>query len=208
VHTVVLRLWLPDRPGALGQVASRIGAVRGDLLGIEILEAGAGSVIDELVVRLPDAGLVDLMITEVDAVDGVGVEHVRSLDGGHVDPDLAALTLVAEIAELDDPYRPAALARGTRRLVGGDWAALLDGVALVAVDGEHPDLALVAAAQEGSGHLGESAPLAGELFWARVAGTTLVLAAGREGLPIHTRERARIELLARISRSLLAAGRR
>lgn len=205
MHTVVLRLWLPDRPGALGQVASRIGAVRGDLLGIEILEAGAGSVIDELVVRLPDAGLVDLMITEVDAVDGVGVEHVRNLEGGHVDPDLAALTLVAEIAELDDPFRPAALVRGTRRLVGGDWAALLDGAALLAVDGEHPDLALVAAAQEGSGHLGESAPLAGELFWARVAGTALVLAAGREGLPIHTRERARIELLARISRSLLTA---
>jgi hypothetical protein len=204
VHTVVLRLWLPDRPGALGQVASRIGAVRGDLLGIEILEAGAGNVIDELVVRLPDAGLVDLMIAEVDAVDGVGVEHVRSLDGGHVDPDLAALTLVAEVAEMDGAHRPIALVRGARRLVGGDWAAIVDGGMLVAADGEHPDLALLAAAREGSDHLGDSAPLAGELFWARVAGTSLVLAAGREGLPIHTRERARIDLLARISRSLLS----
>ena len=27
----VVRVWLPDRPGALGQVASRIGAVRGDV---------------------------------------------------------------------------------------------------------------------------------------------------------------------------------
>src|SRR5690606_41777437 len=26
VETFVIRLWLPDRPGALGQVASRIGA--------------------------------------------------------------------------------------------------------------------------------------------------------------------------------------
>ena len=39
--TVVIRVWMPDRPGALGQVASRIGAVRGDVLGIEILEQGA-----------------------------------------------------------------------------------------------------------------------------------------------------------------------
>ena len=31
VHTVVMRVWLPDRPGALGQVASRIGAVKGDV---------------------------------------------------------------------------------------------------------------------------------------------------------------------------------
>jgi hypothetical protein len=31
----------------------------------------------------------------------------------------------------------------------------------------------------------------------------MVLAAGREGLPIHTRERTRIDLLARIARSLL-----
>ena len=29
-RVLVVRLWLPDRPGALGQVASRIGAVRGD----------------------------------------------------------------------------------------------------------------------------------------------------------------------------------
>jgi hypothetical protein len=34
--TFVVRVWVPDRPGALGSVASRIGAVRGDLVGIDI----------------------------------------------------------------------------------------------------------------------------------------------------------------------------
>jgi len=38
MDTFVVRLWLPDRPGALGQVASRIGAVHGDVVGIKILE--------------------------------------------------------------------------------------------------------------------------------------------------------------------------
>ena len=33
-RTLVVRLWLPDRPGALGQVASRIGAVHGDVTAI------------------------------------------------------------------------------------------------------------------------------------------------------------------------------
>ena len=81
MHTVIIRVWLPDRPGALGQVASRIGSVRGDVLGIEILEVGAGRVIDELVVALPDPALVDLMVNEVHAIDGVSVEYVRPIDG-------------------------------------------------------------------------------------------------------------------------------
>ena len=51
METYVVRMWLPDRPGALGQVASRIGAVRGEIVGIDILERGAGRAIDELVVE-------------------------------------------------------------------------------------------------------------------------------------------------------------
>ena len=73
METYVLRVWLPDRPGALGAVASRIGAVKGDVIGIEILETGAGQAVDELVVRLPDATLVDLLVNEVRQVDGVRV---------------------------------------------------------------------------------------------------------------------------------------
>src|SRR5580693_2424702 len=72
----VVRVWLPDRPGALGAVASRIGAVGGDLTSIEILERGAGRAIDELVVDLPDGTLVELLVHEVRQVDGVDVEDV------------------------------------------------------------------------------------------------------------------------------------
>ena len=77
--TYLVRVWRPDRPGALGQVASRIGAVQGDVVGIEILERGAGRAIDELVVELPEDGLVDLLVTEISQVDGVDVEDVRTL---------------------------------------------------------------------------------------------------------------------------------
>ena len=76
----VVRVWLPDRPGALGQVASRIGALRGDVIGIEILERGAGRAIDELVVSLPEVELLELLITEIAQVDGVDVEDVREVD--------------------------------------------------------------------------------------------------------------------------------
>src|SRR3954466_6471315 len=86
VETYVVRVWLPDRPGALGQVASRIGAVRGDVVGIEIIERGGGRAIGELVVPLPDAGLLDLLVEEVKAVDGAAVEDVRPAPGAPGDP--------------------------------------------------------------------------------------------------------------------------
>ena len=90
VHRFVVRVWLPDRPGALGQVASRIGAVRGDVIGIEILERGGGRAIDELVVALPDDGLIDLLVAEIAQVDGVDVEEVQPVDGDDHDPQLSA----------------------------------------------------------------------------------------------------------------------
>src|SRR5213079_2740515 len=99
METFVVRLWLPDRPGALGAVASRIGAVRGDLVGIDILERGAGRVIDELVVDLPGDELVDLLVAEMSEVDGVDVEDVRRAGDGVRDPRLDALETAAVLVE-------------------------------------------------------------------------------------------------------------
>ena len=91
VESYVLRVWLPDRPGALGAVASRIGAVKGDVVGIEILETGAGQAVDELVVNIPDATVIDLLVNEVVQVDGVKVEEVRPSGSEEHDPRLAGL---------------------------------------------------------------------------------------------------------------------
>ena len=48
----VVRIALPDRPGALGLVASRIGAVGGDIVAINILERDGGQAVDEFVVEI------------------------------------------------------------------------------------------------------------------------------------------------------------
>ena len=50
---VLVRVWLPDRPGALGLVASRIGAIGGDIVGIDVLERGDNVAVDEFAVLLP-----------------------------------------------------------------------------------------------------------------------------------------------------------
>ena len=103
--TFVLRVWLPDRPGALGAVASRIGAVRGDLVGIDILERGGGRAIDELAVELPEERLVPLLVSEVGQVDGVDVEEVRPANGPLPDPRLDALETAATKREKRPPRK-------------------------------------------------------------------------------------------------------
>ena len=56
----VVRIALPDRPGALGLVASRIGAVGGDIVAINILERDEGHAVDEFVVEIGGQHLVEL----------------------------------------------------------------------------------------------------------------------------------------------------
>src|SRR2546423_2881451 len=100
--TYVVRVWVPDRPGALGAVASRIGAVRGDVVGIDILERGGGRAIDELVVDVPEAALVPLLLSEVGEVDGVDVEDIRPAPPSLTDPRLDALETAAVLVEQND----------------------------------------------------------------------------------------------------------
>src|ERR1700723_989303 len=69
---------MPDRPGALGAVASRIGAVRGDVVEIQILNRVNGLAMDEIAVDI-DKDLLPLLLSEVAEVDGVTVEQVRIL---------------------------------------------------------------------------------------------------------------------------------
>ncbi len=76
----VVRISLPDRPGALGLVASRIGAVGGDIVAINILERDGGHAVDEFVVEISGQHLIDLLRTEIHEVDGVSVLEIRSAD--------------------------------------------------------------------------------------------------------------------------------
>jgi hypothetical protein len=81
VFSYLIRVHLPDRPGALGAVASRIGSVGGDVVSIEILERDGGIVVDELGVGLAGDHLVGLLRDEILEVDGVVVESVRPVEG-------------------------------------------------------------------------------------------------------------------------------
>jgi hypothetical protein len=203
--TYVVRLWMPDRPGALGAVASRIGAVRGDLVGIDILERGGGRVIDELVVELPDGGLVDLLVAEMSEVDGVDVEDVRPATEALSDPRLDALetaALLVEQAAVEGLL--AALAAHARHDLEAEWAAVIDldaPVPLAAV-GAPPPAAWLGAFVHGSRvsaavTAGECGP--DEVAWASLAIADLAIVLGRRGRPFRARERRQLAALARVA---------
>jgi hypothetical protein len=205
VVTIVVRVWMPDRPGALGQVASRIGAVRGDVLAIEILEQGAGRAIDELTVSLPDDSLLPLLTAEVDAVDGVSVESIRIVDPDRTDASLSALALGAAIAECPVSERLDVMVHGVQRFSETDWVAVLRDGGQIAAVGDVPDLGWLTAFLAGSEHLDgldDSAP--SDLLWATMTVSRLMVAAGRTGNPIHERERVRFSLLVRLADALIA----
>jgi hypothetical protein len=205
METYVVRLWLPDRPGALGQVASRIGAVRGDVVGIEILERGGDRVVDELVVALAEPGLVDLLTAEIGQVDGVAVESVRRLDGARHDPGVWALEVGAALVEARaaDVVLPR-LVKELHAEMMAEWAMVLalDPVRAVVTDGSGaPTAAWLAAFIEGSRHLGPNAEDRGpdDVAWAVLGDSGLAVAVGRRGQPFRWRERRQVAGLARIA---------
>jgi hypothetical protein len=203
VPTFVVRVWMPDRPGVLGAVASRVGAVRGDVVGIDILERGAGRAIDELVVDLPDEDLVPLLIAEIAQVDGVDVEDVRpalTLP----DPRLAALEAAALLVEEDTPEGLlATMVTHARADFEGDWAAVIGpDAATLAAAGEAPDAAWLTAFVDGSRSsdvlaAGEGGP--DDLAWSSLPAGGLALVVGRHGRPFRARERRQHAALARIA---------
>ena len=206
MHTYVVRLWLPDRPGALGQVASRIGAVRGEIVGIDILERGGGRAVDELAVDLPDPSLVPLLVREIQMVDGVDVEEIRPVDGSSHDPRADALEVAAVIvgAATRAELLGAVVTHG-RRLFGGAWAAVVDLEAgtVLAADGEAPPAAWLAAFVEGSraangpGSEGrDGGP--DDVVWAPLPASGCAVVVGRSGSGFRARERRQVCALARI----------
>jgi hypothetical protein len=125
--TLLVRLWLPDRPGALGTVASRIGAVGGDVHEIEVVDLGAGRAVDELVVTVPIACPLDLLAREIDEIDGVDIESFEEIPSIPVDPRLQAPSAALDLASASDAGGLIErLVENARTEVRADHVALVD----------------------------------------------------------------------------------
>ncbi len=124
VH-VLVRVWLPNRPGALGLVASRIGACRGDIVGIDVLEASHEVAVDEFAVTLAEESLIAVMLKEITEVDGCRVESVNRVahfPDPRTDAIAAAASLLEANTQLELLERLTQLLHDEFRL---DWAAVV-----------------------------------------------------------------------------------
>ncbi len=125
----LLRLVLPDRPGALGAVATALGAVGADILSVDVIERSPGSATDDIVVELPPDRLADSLVTAATTVHGVSVESIRPY-AGHIDAH-RELELLDKLATgFEAPLF--ALTDGVTRIFRAGWALVLG-----APDGDH-----------------------------------------------------------------------
>ncbi len=202
VH-VLVRVWLPDRPGALGLVASRIGAVDGDIVGIDVLERGEAVAVDEFAVVVRDATLLDLMVREIEEVDGASVEEVRVVQH-FPDPRLDALESATRLCRARSVVElHQALVEQMRAEFLGDWSALVVHGEVVAAAGQSvtdaPLLAALASGTAASPLVADGVTGPDDLAVAALAEHDATLLLGRDGHPFRRRERAQMLALAGIA---------
>jgi hypothetical protein len=210
VPNLVVRVWLPDRPGALGLVASRIGAIGGDIVGIDVLERSDTVAVDEFAVVLPNDDLIKLLIREVEEVDGASVEEWRQVET-FPDPPLDALASVEAIASARNAGELATrLGQCVHDEFAADWAALLrasDSEMLASAGSGTPTASVLAALAAGTAAspavaAGDAGP--DDLAVATLGSHGTVLLAGRAGHPFRRRERRQLLALARIADRVVA----
>ena len=184
-------------------MASRIGAVGGDVVSIDILQREQGSVIDDFGVELAGEDLVGLLQSEILEVDGVTVEALRLIDGPVPDRHAEILDIATSLFHQTSPT--GVLEYLTNRAwesVNASFAAALDPLAPwpTAVAGDVPpddelrDLALTLQAAEDAGERPEVGADSARL---ELAGALLVV--GRPDMPFRMRERTRIATMAELA---------
>ena len=119
----LLRLVLPDRPGALGAVATALGGVQADILSVDIVERGLdGHVTDDIVIDLPSDRLPDSLITAAGSVAGVHVESIRP-NARRIAPHRELELLDALADQPSDALQ--LLVDGVARIFRAGWAVAL-----------------------------------------------------------------------------------
>lgn len=199
---VLIRVWLPDRPGALGAVASRIGAIRGDIVGLDVLERGDGIAVDEFAVELESDDALAMIVREIEEVDGAKVEEVRTVTD-FPDPRLDALDSAAALCSatgVEDLQQ--ILVSHLRREFLADWVALLHHGEVLGRAGDTPPpdkLAALAAGTTASPLVADGITGPEDLAVAALPGHDALLLIGRDGHPLRRRERAQLLALGRIA---------
>ena len=86
-----IRISLPDKPGALGQIGQLTGSYGADIVSMQVLTRMKGRALDDLYLAVPDRQRVGAIADALQSVQGVRVHGVRDsahVPGAHPDLDL------------------------------------------------------------------------------------------------------------------------
>jgi hypothetical protein len=114
-----LRVWVADRPGALGQVTRELGACGADIVQVSVLSRELGRALDEITVFLPEEGHRDRLERSLRALSTVSVEGIRP--SGEVPGAFPDLDLLGRVAA-DPRAALSILADALPRILAADWA--------------------------------------------------------------------------------------
>jgi hypothetical protein len=202
VRRYAIEISLPDQPGALGAVASRIGELGGDVVDIDILDHGRGRARDEITVDLADDATADRIGEALSLLGGVTVEHLSPVvERGPHPPGEALDVADALVAESSELRLLEALVTGVLEVFGVAWVVVVrEGIErpLAAAGGVPP------AAVTRSGGPPHRLPDGDDQVTLGLGdtGTTLIL--GREGRPFRNRERRDLSTLGHVAATRLA----
>lgn len=116
-----VRVTLPDRPGALGQVARTLGVAGADIVQVVVLERLGGRAVDDFTVVWPGAARVERLRAGLAAIPGVQVDGVWKAIGAPVSGGHDAELLAQVAANPADGL--ATLVDAMPGLLAADWAA-------------------------------------------------------------------------------------
>jgi hypothetical protein len=120
----LLRVIIADRPGSLGTLATALGRVEADIVGLDVIEhRGDGTVVDDILVDLPHGRLPDALVSACNSVEGTRVEFVRFYPHhGGLQRDLQAVEAMTE-----EPSRAdSVLTRLAPDVFRADWALIME----------------------------------------------------------------------------------
>ena len=132
-----LRIWVADRPGALGQVTRELGACGADIVQVSVLSRERGRALDEITVFLPEPEQQSRIERSLRAIGSVAVEGIRP--SGEVPGAFPDLDLLGRVAA--DPRAALnILADAMPRILAADWAIAVH----AGISGPLPDSAVLA----------------------------------------------------------------
>jgi hypothetical protein len=116
-----VRVTLPDRPGALGQVARTLGVAGADIVQVVVLERLGGRAVDDFTVVWPGAARVERLMVGLAAIPGVQVDGVWRAIGAPVAGGYDS-ELLAQVAT-NPADGLSTLVDAVPGLLAADWAA-------------------------------------------------------------------------------------